>query len=143
MRTCEQRGLANGKRRFVAKEGGGLPGEGSYGQRSATCAASPRASPQLPQTRRGDRGAAIERPARCGNAIGGLTSRAIERATTKFAAAPRSIPADLMRSFALAKFAAIILASLRRYRPWSRRARPWALGGRPSYRERSDARFPR
>src|SRR5262249_55245590 len=35
-----------------------------------------------------DRGAAIERPARCGIPIGGLTSRAIGRATTKFAAAP-------------------------------------------------------
>src|SRR5215831_1462168 len=38
-------GLVHGKRRFVAKEGGGVLGEGACDQRSATCAASPRASP--------------------------------------------------------------------------------------------------
>jgi hypothetical protein len=123
-RACEQRGLAHGKRRFVAKEGGGLLGEGARDQRPAACPASSREGPQLPQRRRGDRGAAIERPARCGNAIGGLTSRAIGQAPAKLASA-LIITAHLMRFFALAKPPIHSLNSLPAWRSQTGSGRVW------------------
>jgi hypothetical protein len=62
MRRPGNRGSWHGARRRLAQQGGGVSREGTCGQRSATCSASPLAGAQLSQVRRGDGSPTVERP---------------------------------------------------------------------------------
>src|SRR5262249_30422614 len=60
--AAEEGGGGGGGGGGWGKEGGGVCGEGTCRQRSATCSASPRAGAQLSQVRRGDGSPTVERP---------------------------------------------------------------------------------